>query len=122
MQGVRSLYLVQKRTVKVPLLETFDLPENSVSCAARSTSTVAPQALTLLNNPLAIDAAQALANRVQSEAGDDPEQQIVRAFAWTLQREPTADELRACRVFLASQPLSALCRGLINLNEFVWID
>ncbi|HUQ68093.1 MAG TPA: PSD1 and planctomycete cytochrome C domain-containing protein, partial [Planctomycetaceae bacterium] len=121
-QGVRSLYLIQKRTVKVPLLETFDLPENSVSCAARSTSTVAPQALTLLNNPLAIEAAQALADRVRAEAGSHPERQIVRAFAWTLQREPTADELRACRSFLESQSLPALCRGLINLNEFVWID
>jgi len=76
----------------------------------------------LLNNPLAIEAAQGLADRVQAEAGDDPERQIVRAFSWTLQREPTADELRACCTFLESQPLPALCRGLINLNEFVWID
>ncbi|HEV7405030.1 MAG TPA: PSD1 and planctomycete cytochrome C domain-containing protein, partial [Chthoniobacteraceae bacterium] len=57
---VRSVFLVQKRTVRVPLLETFDLPENANSCARRGVSTVAPQALTLLNSPFAIEVARAL--------------------------------------------------------------
>src|SRR6185295_3415383 len=51
--GVRSIYLVQKRTVRVPLMETFDQPDNALSCACRTVSTVAPQALTLLNSPFA---------------------------------------------------------------------
>ena len=38
-QNVRSIYLVQKRTVRVPFMETFDLPENSASCARRNEST-----------------------------------------------------------------------------------
>src|SRR6185369_1302601 len=42
-RDVRSIYLVQKRTLRVPFLETFDLPENSVSCPRRGESTVAPQ-------------------------------------------------------------------------------
>jgi hypothetical protein len=121
-QPVRSLYLIQKRTVRVPFLETFDLPENSVSCPQRSTSTVAPQALSLLNNPLAIEAAQALAARVQAESGDDVSQQIDGAFAIALQRTPTDDERRSCAAFLQAQPLAALCRALVNLNEFAWVD
>lgn len=122
LQGKRSLYLVQKRTVRVPLLETFDLPENSVSCACRSTSTVAPQALTLLNHPLALDAARALAEEIQATAGSVPSAQIEAAFAVVLQRSPTATERAACERFLANQPLAALCRGMLNLNEFLWID
>jgi len=42
---VRSIYLVQKRTVLVPFMETFDLPDNFSSCPMRNVSTVAPQAL-----------------------------------------------------------------------------
>ncbi len=61
MQTVRSIYLIQKRTVRVPWLETFDLPENSVSCPQRETSIVPSQALTLLNAELTLDAAEQLA-------------------------------------------------------------
>lgn len=68
-QNVRSIYLVQKRTVRVTFMETFDLPENSVSCPRRNVSTVAPQALTLLNNSLTIDCSRAFAARVEKEAG-----------------------------------------------------
>jgi hypothetical protein len=63
-RNVRSIYLVQKRTVRVPFMEAFDLPENSTSCARRGESTVAPQALTLMNGPLATDASRAFAGRV----------------------------------------------------------
>lgn len=160
-QNVRSVYLVQKRTVRVPFMETFDMPENSVSCARRTDSIVAPQALTLLNSSLAIEASRALAERVQSEAGQDQKKQVERAFALVLQREPDRKELRACLALLndrsrtpavvratnstastlatnaaavstnkpaaRNQPslplaLTELCRALLNLNEFIYID
>jgi hypothetical protein len=121
-QTVRSLFLVQKRTVRVPFLETFDLPENAVSCARRNTSTVAPQALSLLNSPLALEAAQALAARIRREAGDDPAAQIRHAFRLTLQRDPAAAEAAACAAALARLSLPELCRALLNLNEFAYVD
>ena len=64
-QYCRSLFLVQKRNTRVPLLESFDMPDNSTPCARREVSTVAPQALMLLNGSLAVDAAQAFAKRVE---------------------------------------------------------
>jgi hypothetical protein len=121
-QSVRSLYLIQKRTVRVPWMETFDLPDNTVSCARRTTSTVAPQALSLLNNPLAVDAAEALAEHVTAVAGSIVDAQINAAFAAVLQRAPQPAERQACQRFLESQPLPALCRALLNLSEFVWLD
>src|SRR5262249_30249770 len=119
-QNVRSIYLVQKRTVRVPLLETFDLPENSVSCARRTESTVAPQALSLLNSPLAIAAARALADRVRREAG--PGLEVDRAFARALQRVPKPDEREACARLLRQRSLAEVCRALLNLNEFIHLD
>ena len=48
----RSLYLLAKRNLRLPLLEVFDQPDRQTSCARRETSTHAPQALELLNDPL----------------------------------------------------------------------
>jgi hypothetical protein len=121
-QSVRSVFLVQKRTVRVPFLETFDLPENSTSCARRTGSTVAPQALSLLNSPLAVEASQALARRVRTEAGTDPAAQVRQAFRITLQRDPHPDEQAACRRMLERRSLTEVCRALINLNEFAYVD
>ena len=121
-QHARSLFLVQKRTVRVPFMETFDLPENSVSCARRTESTVAPQALSLLNSPLAVEAARAFAARVAKEAGVDPHAQITRAFALALQREPLKSERALCERLLQQRSLPELCRALLNLNEFVYLD
>jgi mono/diheme cytochrome c family protein len=121
-QHARSLFLVQKRTVRVPFMETFDLPENSVSCARRTESTVAPQALSLLNSPLAVEAARAFAARVTKEAGGDPHAQISRAFALALQREPLKSERELCERLIQRRKLPELCRALLNLNEFLYLD
>jgi hypothetical protein len=120
--SVRSVFLVQKRTVRVPLLETFDLPENANSCARRNVSTVAPQALTLLNSPFAIEAARALAERIKREAGDDSAAQVDRAFALLMQRNPEADERQAGVRFRQDHSLEELSRALLNLNEFIYLD
>jgi hypothetical protein len=122
-QNCRSLYLVQKRTVRVPFMETFDLPENSTSCAQRNESTVAPQALSLLNSTLTIETARAFADRVSEGDGNHgPASQIKRAFSIALQRAPSAAELAASQRLLEKRPLTDLCRALLNLNEFIYLD
>ncbi|MSU83874.1 MAG: DUF1553 domain-containing protein [Pedosphaera sp.] len=121
-QSVRSMFLVQKRTVRVPFMETFDLPENSTSCARRTGSTVAPQALSLLHSPLAVEASQELAKRVRQEAGNEPEAQVRQVFRITLQRAPKPEERDACLRLLRRRSLPELCRILINLNEFAYVD
>jgi mono/diheme cytochrome c family protein len=121
-QHVRSLYLVQKRTVRIPFMETFDLPENATSCPRRIESTVAPQALSLLNGPIAIEAARALAARVEKEAGAEPSAQVNAAFKLALQRSPVPAEEAACLDLLKRRSLAELCRVVLNVNEFVYID
>jgi hypothetical protein len=121
-RNVRSVYLIQKRTVRVPFLETFDLPENSTTCARRNTSTVAPQALSLLNDSIAVDAARAFAIRLRREAGDDIRAQLNRAFELAFQRAPRADEQTKCLEFIRGRGVAELCRVLLNLNEFAYID
>jgi len=121
-QWARSVFLVQKRTVRVPFMETFDLPENSVSCARRNESTVAPQALSLLNSPLAIEATRAFAGRVQREAGGSMGAQVIRAFQLALQRRPVDEEFQLSLRLARERGLPELCRALLNLNEFIYMD
>jgi hypothetical protein len=78
--------------------------------------------LSLLNSVLSVEATRALAERVQRDAGPDPVRQIDRAFALALQRAPGADERRACEELLRQRSLAELCRALLNVNEFVYVD
>jgi len=121
-QNVRSLYLVQKRTLRIPFMETFDLPENATSCARRNESIVAPQALSLLNGAMSVEAAKAFAKRVEVVSSADPAAKVSTAFQFTLQREPDADELKTCLEFVQRQGFKEFCRSLLNVNEFVYID
>lgn len=121
-QPVRSIFLVQKRTVRVPFLEVFDLPDNSTSCPRRGLSTVAPQALSLLNSPLAAETALAFAGRVGHEAGPTVRDQVRRAFLLALQRPPDPWEQHRSEAFLQQRSLPEFCRVLLNLNEFVHLD
>ena len=122
---VRSLYLIQKRCVPLPFLQVFDLPDTSFSCARRDVTTVAPQALNLLNSDFSQRAAKALAARVANEAADDSGKQIERAVWLALGRTPSAAERQQAAAFLAKHGVSGLpefCRALLNVNEFVYVD
>jgi hypothetical protein len=119
---VRSIYLVQKRTIRIPFMELFDLPENTVPCGRRNCSLVAPQALTLLNNSETQTLAIAFADRVRQTVGNDPARQVTEAFQRSLQRDPTEAEFHLCIEFLKKRRLDELCRALFNTNEFVFLD
>ncbi len=118
-QRRRSVYLIQRRSVLLPMAETFDAPNLSTSCSRRQSTIVAPQALTLLNGELTRTAANALATRVQT--AKDP---ISEAFWLTLAREPTSSE-RSHAERLQQQGkggLASLGTVLFNLNEFLYVE
>jgi hypothetical protein len=117
----RSIYIFARRNLRFPFLEAFDLPDSNLSCPKRERSTTAPQALALLNASDVVDAALALAKRVEKEAQSNDERTTL-AYRLTLGRRPTAAELRAAHEFLEQSPLCELCRALFNLNEFVYLD
>ena len=59
----RSLYVFVRRNLRYPFFEVFDRPDTNASCPQRPVTTIAPQALCLLNSQLAHDSARALAAR-----------------------------------------------------------
>jgi hypothetical protein len=56
------------------------------------------------------------------EAGDDAAEQVRAAFALALQRAPTPEEVAPCQRLREHRSLAELCRALLNLNEFVYLD
>jgi hypothetical protein len=138
---VRSVFVVHKRSVPLPFWQAFDLPDFVTSCARRNVTTVAPQALVLLNSPLAIRSAEAFAARLIKEVGAEPERQVDLAFSLALSRPPRPDERKALLTLVAEhtathakvkqeegqasseqRALVDLARVLLNLNEFLYID
>ncbi len=120
----RSLYVFVRRNLRYPFFEAFDRPDTNASCPKRPVTTIAPQALSLLNSPLSSEAAHALAARAEREAGRDIDAKVERAYLLTLGRRPDAEEKTLARGFLSARgsSLADLCLALINLNEFVYVD
>jgi len=144
----RGLYILVRRNFRFPMFDIFDAPVNAVSCAGRDVSTVAPQALWLMNNRTAFGQSQHLAASLLREAGNTPENWIDRAWRLAMGRAPTKEEMaEAQRLIEALErdeakaqslkdappelaklaparaaALTKFCLALFNLNEFVYVD
>jgi hypothetical protein len=128
-QNCRSIYLFVKRSLKNPILEAFDFANSHSPVGQRPITTVAPQALVLLNDEFVRQQAERLANRTISYAGQ-PEQRIHALWRTIWQGIPTEAELKMIAEFLAMQSASreasdqwtTLARVLLNSNETIYID
>lgn len=69
----RSIYLFVRRNLRFPFLEVFDKPDTNLSCSVRSETTIAPQALHLLNSEFSLECARQLAARLESIGGSEQE-------------------------------------------------
>jgi hypothetical protein len=123
----RTVYAYVKRTLLVPMLESFDFCDTTNSTDRRAITSIAPQALTLFNGQFVNRQAEVFAARLRREAGDDPTRQIDLAFRLALSRQPTSREADSLAAFLEAetptlgeQALVQVCRVILNLNEFVY--
>jgi len=129
-QKRRSVYMMTKRSLLLPLMTTFDFADTTQPVVQRSISTVAPQALALLNNAFVHEQSRAFAARLLREAGEQRENQIERAWWLAFSRAPTEKERAAAHSHLAGQmssgdggpALASLCHVLLNTNEFIYVD
>ncbi|MBM3784409.1 MAG: DUF1553 domain-containing protein [Acidobacteria bacterium] len=115
----RSVYLFNKRSFKMPMMENFDIPDPTQSCPRRETSTVAPQALAMMNGGFAFEQAKRFAARL---AGVAEGERIETAFRLALGRAPLAEERAKAASFAAANGLEALALMMFNLSEFVYVD
>jgi hypothetical protein len=129
----RSIYLTVKRSKPVQLMQLFDAPEASQSIGKRQVTTLATQALTLLNSPFVREQAQLLAKRVRPSPGVDLPTAIEEDYRLTLCRRPTGEEKSRMLGFIDQQEkmyggksadvaLVDVCQILLCSSEFVYIE
>ncbi|MCA9247652.1 MAG: DUF1553 domain-containing protein [Planctomycetales bacterium] len=133
----RSVYMFHKRVVPYPLFQAFDRPDLLQSCGRRSNTTVAPQALALLNDTFVRACAVDFAQQLIAEFESDEEPLVRDSFLRAIGRAPSETEFASSAAFLRSQSqqrklrgeedfrlqaIADLCHVLFGLNEFIYVD
>jgi hypothetical protein len=118
----RSIYLQMKRSMTLPMLQIFDAPDTAASCARRESSTVAPQALAMLNSEVTLAQAETFASRIQQQAGEDPAPAVEVGWRLAFGRLPTAEERQTAIDYLVRNSLPRHCLLMFNMSEFIYVD
>jgi hypothetical protein len=99
----RSLYLFRRRSMPDPVMGNFDAPNGDFACVRRARSNTPLAALASLNEPVFVEAAQALAHRVLREGGSSENERAVYAFRLCTGRAPSAAEVKTMLDLLRSR-------------------
>lgn len=118
----RSLYLLNKRTVRLPMLANFDQPDAMTSCPERPVSTHALQALNGINSDFMQEQADAFAARLEQHCSGNTACLVREAHRLALSRPPSPAELKLGTDFLArGGTASEFALAMLNRNEFVYL-
>jgi cytochrome c553 len=133
----RSIYFTVKRSKLIPMMTVFDAPDALSGLPERAETTIAPQALMLLNNPQIRQHSGNFAKRIAGTASDSLDVTIRSAYLTALGRPPSADEAADSVAFVTQQiasystagkpdarelALTDFCQALLCLNEFVYVE
>lgn len=133
----RSIYFFLKRSQMPRMMQQFDCPDGLSGLAVRSATTVAPQALVLMNHSAVQRWAEAFAKRIEGETAQNPAEVVDAAFRDALGRQPADTEVEAAIDFLERQSslykednvsnpdhlaIIDFCQAMFCLNEFVYIE
>ena len=116
----RSVYIYRKRGLPFPMLESFDLPDQNISCGARVVSTVPTQALMLMNDEFVVKQADLFAGRVR-EASPKSRYRWSSRTRLALGRRPDEKEREIALEYLQTHDLAGFAHVLLNLNEFAYL-
>jgi len=117
----RMIYMTKVRQEQESVFGAFDCPDGSQVAPKRSRSTTPLQAFNLLNSTFALQQADLLAARLKRESPNDDASRAGLAYALTFGRPATAEEADQAFAFASEYGWAALCRALLNANEFVFI-
>jgi hypothetical protein len=126
----RSVYIYTKRQLLMPMMELFDAPTTTDSCAVRLSSVVPTQALVLMNDEFVEEHATFLAERAMHESENDSQRAIERMFLLTTSRTPNTERMKEALAFVQSREaasnrtaaLADLAHVLLNSSEFIHIE
>jgi hypothetical protein len=133
----RGLYTFWRRTIPYPSMTTFDAPSRETCTIRRSRTNTPLQAFVTLNDPVYVEASQALARRVIKEGGATAEERARFALRLCLARPPRAEQVAqvlalyeserehygkdaAAALKLATEPLGPLPPGMEAADAAAW--
>jgi mono/diheme cytochrome c family protein len=117
----RTIYRFLVRSQPQPFMSALDCADPSMAVAKRDETLTSLQALALMNNKFMVAMADYFADRVRGER-DGLQDQVRRAFQLALIREPIEEELTQLTEYAKEYGMENVCRVLLNLNEFIYID
>jgi hypothetical protein len=117
----RSVYRFIVRSQQQPFMTTLDCADPSMQVDKRNETVTALQALALMNNRFMLTMSRHFADRIAEEAVSLPDQ-VERAFALALGRSPEKSEREALTAYAEQHGLQNMCRVILNLNEFIFVD
>ncbi len=143
----RSVYVQVRRSRPLAMLDAFDAPRMSPNCECRPSSTVAPQALMLMNSDFVLQQSILIAQRVVKEVGRERDAQLRRAWELTFCELPSENEFKHAQRFVIQQTeylrksreagklkesdpqktpdllaLASFCQALVSSNRFLYVD
>lgn len=131
-QARRSIYIFVKRSLLVPILESFDLAETDRTTPVRFVSVQPTQALGMINSDFINEQARLFADRLRTERKGNLRAQVSRGISLVTSREPgdaevadglsLIERLEKLDGVPPERALDNFCLMLLNLNEFVYLD
>ncbi|HIK90753.1 MAG TPA: DUF1553 domain-containing protein [Planctomycetes bacterium] len=143
----RSVYVQVRRSRPLAVLDTFDAPRMSPNCETRSSSTVAPQSLMMMNSDFVLAQSDIFARRIVADVGRDRGLQVQRAWELVFTQSPTEEETEQALAFISQQAeylrekpetkklekadgnmtagqlaLANFCQTLFSSNRFLYVD
>jgi hypothetical protein len=134
----RSLYLPVVRSALYDFFQAFDFADPSVQSGRRETTTVAPQALFLMNSDVVLTQTAVLAGQLLADPNRDDAARIGELYQRTLGRAPRTVEIERATQFLAryeqqaagepaavpprTRAWQSLCRAVLATNEFIYVE
>ncbi len=116
----RMVYMTKVRQERDAVFGAFDCPDLSQVMPKRSRSTTPLQALNLFNSNFMLQQAELMAKRLDREA-ESPDEQIRLAFISCFGRDPKSNEATETKAFTEQHGIVAMCRAILNSNEFLFI-
>jgi hypothetical protein len=141
----RSLYVQARRSMPLSFLESFDVPEMRPNCTLRTSSTVAPQALLMMNSDFVVQRSTDLARRAVAVAGNSRAEQVRMVWRLATGLSPTNQQLIEAWDFLDAQAtafaalpvegdqpaqrqdpallaLASYCQAILCSNRVLYVD
>lgn len=127
----RSIYTFTKRSLILPVIESFDGATTDTSCAVRFETTTPTQSLSMINSDFINEAAEDFYQRLKKDAGTDETKRIQLAWQLITSSEASSKEVKIAQDFISNFTKSTqnhdkawqqFCLIMLNLNEFIYLD